>query len=121
MKISLLPCLLVLAPLVACGGSDTSGGGGGGSGTTCTADNATKTTSVSLQGSAFSPDCILVDQGATVTFTNADGFDHQIVGGGGDTGNLAGGASGTITFDSAGSVDINCTIHPSMVATVIVQ
>lgn len=38
-----------------------------------------------------------------------------------DTGNLAQGQSGSITFDSPGQFDYQCAIHTGMTGTVIVE
>ena len=75
--------ILPLAALLACGGGSSSTGpgttggtnnppGGGGS-------NPVATASVEMKNTAFTPKAIKVSSGATVTWTNADGFGHNVV------------------------------------------
>jgi plastocyanin len=77
--------------------------------------------SVTIEGFAFSPATVTVNVGDTVTWTNNDGTAHTATGSGFDTGNIAGGASDSVTFQSAGSFDYVCSIHPQMTGTVVVQ
>jgi plastocyanin len=76
---------------------------------------------VTIEGFAFSPATVTVSVGDSVTWTNNDGTAHTATGSGFDTGNIAGGASGSVTFQSAGSFDYACSIHPQMTGTVVVQ
>lgn len=68
----------------------------------------------------FVPKTITVKRGATVTWTNRDIAVHNVTF---NTGGFASGdilANGTYSrrFDTVGSYDYRCTIHPSMIATV---
>lgn len=76
-----------------------------------------------IQGMSFSPAAITVSVGDTVTFTNRDGAPHTAtaVDGSFSTATLRKGKSETITFDSAGSFDFFCKIHPGMKGTITVQ
>jgi hypothetical protein len=56
-----------------------------------------------------------------VTWSNEDPTPHTATGGAFDTGNLGTGASATVTFDTAGTFDYVCTIHPQMAGTVVVE
>jgi plastocyanin len=89
-----------------------------GGGVALAADHA-----VNIAGSAFSPATVTVTVGDTVTWTNSDQISHTATADGGafDTGTLGNGASGTITFSTAGSFPYHCTIHPSMAGTVTVE
>jgi plastocyanin len=76
---------------------------------------------VTIEGFAFTPATVTVNVGDSVTWTNNDGTAHTATGSGFDTGNIAGGASNSVTFQSAGSFDYACSIHPQMTGTVVVQ
>lgn len=79
--------------------------------------------SVAIAGFAFSPASVTIDVGDSVTWTNNDDITHTATADGGsfDTGNLGSGASGAVTFNTAGSFPYHCEIHPQMAGTVIVQ
>ena len=89
-----------------------------GAGTVAAADET-----VTISGLAFLPPSVTVTEGDTVTWTNEDGMPHTATGSGGsfDTGTLADGASGAVTFDTAGTFAYICSIHPTMTGTVIVE
>lgn len=76
---------------------------------------------VTIEGFTFKPQAVTVNVGDSVTWTNADADAHTATGSGFDTGNIAGGASQTVTFQSAGSFAYSCSIHPTMTGTVRVQ
>lgn len=80
---------------------------------------------VTIAGFAFSPATVTVAVGDTVTWTNNDDVPHTATSSSGvspafDTGNLSEGASGTVTFNTAGSFSYFCKIHPNMTGTVVV-
>jgi len=91
----------------------------------CSAATATATTSVTIQASAFTPRCILVAAGATVTFTNSDSVIHTVTMDGVpaayDSGNLSPAQSFQHLFSAAGTSTYHCTVHFGMKGTVIVQ
>jgi len=105
----------------ACGGSSDYAGGA----PACSAATATATTSVSIRASAFTPACITVAAGATVTFTNSDSILHTVTADGVpaayDSGNLAPGLTFQHVYAAAGTSSYHCTIHTGMKGTVIVQ
>jgi plastocyanin len=72
---------------------------------------------------SFSPACIQVPAGTTVTFTNADGVTHTVTADDGtyDSGNLAPTRAFTHLYATAGTSAYHCTIHAGMSGTVIVQ
>jgi|SRR5688572_12282210 len=113
--------LLPFAALLACGGggSDTTGpgtGGGGGGGTVAT-------TSVDMQGDRFTPAAIRVAPSATVTWTNSDGYNHNVIFGG-TVGTIATFATGTRTLQmpaAAGTYAYSCNLHTGMSGSVTVQ
>ena len=105
------------------GGRGAYGYGGGGSTVAASVPPGT----VALQGYAFTPATLSVAKGASVTFSNQDAVPHAIVIGDAGTpaagqspDRIAPGQSGSITFPTAGTVKLTCTIHPSMSMTVTV-
>lgn len=78
---------------------------------------------VSISGFSYSPGSVTVTVGDTVTWTNSDAQAHTATADDGswDTGSISNGASGTVTFSTAGTFPYHCAIHPEMTGTVIVQ
>jgi amicyanin len=87
--------------------------------------NAVATTAVTIQNYMFSPMVIKVKAGATVTWTNKDGVQHNVVANqpSPDAPNgplFAFNQTYSFTFKKAGTYAIHCAVHPYMHATVIV-
>lgn len=84
---------------------------------------AVETNQVNIQGFTFSPVQVRVKKGTTVTFTNKDASQHSATADNGsfDTGLLSNGESKTVTFDTVGTFNYHCKMHPSMRATIIVE
>jgi plastocyanin len=78
---------------------------------------------VAVANFAFDPQSVTVNVGDSVTWTNGDAEAHTATGDGGsfDTGSIAGGASASVTFDTAGTFAYICSIHPTMTGTVVVE
>jgi len=74
------------------------------------------TTNIVMSGSVFVPAIDTVTVGSTVTWKNNDGFLHTATSDGGvwDTGDVGGGATGSATFNTAGTYPYRCTYHASM-------
>jgi plastocyanin len=89
-----------------------------GTGAAVAADHA-----VTIADFAFAPQTVTVTVGDTVTWTNDDAVIHTATAtdGSWDTGDLAQGQSGAITFTAAGTFAYLCTPHPTMTGTVVVQ
>jgi plastocyanin len=86
-------------------------------GTAVAADQA-----VTIAGFAFSPKTVTVNVGDTVTWTNNDTATHTATSAGNfDTGSIGGGASKSVTFQTAGTFAYVCSIHSSMTGTVVVR
>jgi plastocyanin len=70
----------------------------------------------------FGPDTLTVPVGTSVTWTNQDGDPHTVVAKDGSfrSGALTKGGSFQHTFDKPGTYQYLCSIHPFMVATVVV-
>ncbi len=77
---------------------------------------------VTIQNFAFSPASLEVAVGTTVTWTNQNSAPHTATADDGsfDTGQLAQGQSGSVTFDTAGTFAYFCAIHPNMRGTITV-
>jgi plastocyanin len=75
---------------------------------------------VSMRDFSFAPATVSVSVGDTVTWRNDGKIDHTATANDGsfDTGNVASGQSGSVTFEKAGSFAYICTIHPNMKGTV---
>jgi plastocyanin len=71
----------------------------------------------------FTPASLTVKSGTTVTWTNTGSAPHTVTADDGSfaSGTLAGGATFQQTFAKAGTYAYHCSIHHSMVATVVVQ
>jgi plastocyanin len=81
-----------------------------------------KGVSVEIKDFAFEPKTVTIRLGQTVTWTNQDSAAHTVVGDGGiDSGDLSKGKSYSKTFDTEGTLDYHCSIHPQMKGQVIVQ
>jgi YVTN family beta-propeller protein len=89
-----------------------------------TAAVTTAAASVTIDKFAFSPPTLTVNAGQAVTFTNNDAVTHTATSttGAWDSGDLpAGGGSFTVTLTRPGTYAYKCTIHPSMMGTLIVR
>ena len=70
---------------------------------------------------SFSPNPATLPAGQTVVWHNVDGITHRVVLNSGslDTGDLAPGASSRPMSINTGGGPYHCTIHPSMVGTIV--
>ena len=95
---------------------------GGGGGSVCTSANATKLTgTLTIKGSAFSPNCFSVASGSTISVANGDSGAHNFTVKGTDVFvPLPGGETGEATAPAPGTYDFVCTIHRWMTGTIIV-
>lgn len=77
---------------------------------------------VKIAGFKFNSDNLEVKVGEMVEFMNEDGAPHTATADDGsfDTGFLNKGEAATITFDTAGSFDYFCAVHPNMRGNVTV-
>jgi len=106
--------VLAAASVVACSGSKDNSNDpltvGGSSETVVMSDNE------------YAPGNLQVPAGATITFTNEGNAVHDAVDGEErwETGNLKGGESETLSFDTPGEYAYKCTFHPGMKARITV-
>lgn len=82
----------------------------------------TGVTKMNIQNMAFMSPNIQVKVGTTVTWTNQDSVPHSVTFKNGmkDSGLLNQGQSFSYTFNTPGTYQYYCTVHPYMVATVTV-
>lgn len=76
---------------------------------------------ISIQNFAFNPAALTVKVGDTVTWTNNDSVLHQIKSDTFNSNQLSKGQSYSFTFQTAGTFDYSCAIHPTMKGQIIVQ
>lgn len=100
---------------VACGDSDD-GDGGTGNGSGAPLDSTT----VGLKNLKFRPDKLTVKVGDTVTWKWQENVLHNVVADGFKSENLSKGEY-KHTFDTAGTYEYKCSIHPGMEGEVVVQ
>lgn len=79
---------------------------------------------VGQAGKTFNPGDLKVHVGDSVKFNNDDTVTHAVlVRGPAETnlGQIKPGDAKSVTFDQAGTYDVNCAIHPKMKLTVTVE
>jgi plastocyanin len=101
------------------GNTTTSAAGTDGSTTTAAAGGD----AVAIADYAFSPTPLTVAAGTTVTWTNADDFDHTTTADDGawDSGPLSTGDPFEHTFEEPGTFAYHCDIHNFMQAEIVVE
>jgi plastocyanin len=108
--------------LAACGGGGSSSGTtGAGSGS---ADTNATTNAIAIKNFTFSPKTVTVPRGTAVTWTNKDDVTHTVTGTGSAglmSGDLRGGKTYTMTFNTAGTFSYMCSIHQYMHGTIVVR
>ena len=75
---------------------------------------------VVIQNMAFSPSTLTIKVGDKVTWTNQDSVGHSATADDNsfDTGVLAQGQSGSVTFSKAGTYTYHCKVHTFMTGTI---
>jgi len=79
---------------------------------------------VAISGFAFNPATVTISKGTSVVWTNDDSATHTIVSDSGSeigSGSISQGETYVHTFDTAGTYNYHCGIHPSMKGTIIVE
>ena len=82
---------------------------------------ATGPAAITISNFSFTPATLTVAVGSTVTWTNTDATAHAVRFTDQDGPQIATGASYSRTFSTAGSYTYQCSIHPYMTGTVVVQ
>ena len=125
LRVALLALAIVVLATVGvmagCSSSTSTPPATGGSSAPAAGSPGAAGTAVSIANFAFSPASLTVKVGDSVTWKNDDSTAHTVAFAAFDSGSIAPGASYSHKFDSAGTFDYKCSIHPSMTGTVIVQ
>jgi plastocyanin len=84
---------------------------------------ASATTTVQIKRAGFSPASVTINQDDSVTWTNADTIDHQVVANGGSFASpvLKPGKSYTHTFRGGGTFRYHDALHPTLKGTIVVR
>lgn len=84
-----------------------------------------ETYSVAQENKEFTTKALTVKVGDTVDFVNNDSFFHNVFSLSDaamfDLGSYPQGESKSVTFDTAGTVEIECAIHPNMKMVITVE
>lgn len=118
-----LLCLILVLLIVGCSQQQTQTMTDNQPDVTPTGGLAVKT-DVEIVNFAFNPDTVTIKKGTTIIWTNMDSVQHTVTSVSGnemDSDKLSKGQTYTHTFDTAGTYDYYCTIHPSMHGTVVVE
>jgi plastocyanin len=116
--------LVVVAMVMACAACSSGGDATTTTGATSSTAAAAGPVEVSIADFAYAPALATVGVGGTVTWTNDDsGLPHTATSadGGWNSETLQPGESFSFTFETAGTFDYTCNIHPSMSGTVTVE
>lgn len=79
---------------------------------------------ISIQNMMFTPSQINIAKGGEVTWTNNDSIAHTVTsdtGGELNSGDIQPGSTYSHTFNTTGSFQYHCSIHPSMRGTIVVK
>ncbi len=76
---------------------------------------------VTIKNFSFTPEVLTVKQGAKVTWINQDSVTHKIKSDTFNSSDLNQGDKFEFTFNTKGSFDYSCSIHPSMTGKIIVE
>jgi plastocyanin len=73
---------------------------------------------VAQKNKSFSVKKLKIKVGDSIKFANEDGFAHNVFSlspaKGFDTGSFGSGQTRSVTFDKAGTVEVECAVHPDM-------
>lgn len=70
--------------------------------------------SVAIKGFSFQPEDIVISPGGTVTWANEDDTAHTVKFADGESPQISRGGAYAKKFDSAGTYEYSCGIHPTM-------
>ena len=111
MRHTILAALVAAALLAGCGGDDDK-------------STAGATDTIRIKDFLDDPEPVTVRAGQRITVVNEDSAPHTVTEEGGspsfDSDTVKGGASGSITFDKAGTFKYFCLFHPTMKGSVTV-
>ena len=112
-KVCIMGLLIAVALISACYGTQET------TGSTTSTEN-----SIEIKGFAFNPSTTTVKKGTTVTWTNKDNSAHTVTTTNApesfDSGSLSKDKAFSQTFNTAGTYEYYCSIHPNMKGKLIV-
>ncbi len=76
---------------------------------------------INIKEYSFSPSTLTVKAGTTVTWTNNDPSPHNIKSSAFKSPDIDPGGTFKFTFDTPGTFNYNCGIHPTMAGTIVVE
>ena len=76
---------------------------------------------VAISNFSFSPKEITIKSGDSVVWTNDDSATHTVTGSGWGSSDLKQGQTYSQTFDTVGTYEYYCNLHPSMTGSVVVK
>jgi plastocyanin len=78
---------------------------------------------ITIKNLAFDPSTLTVKVGTNVTWTNEDSMSHTVTSDDGlfASGSLGNGQTFIYMFNTTGTYDYHCSIHPSMTGKIIVE
>ncbi|MBI5158530.1 cupredoxin family copper-binding protein [Candidatus Micrarchaeota archaeon] len=126
-KANLFLCLVAVLVLIAgCTGQQgrqAAGQGQQNESTVASASSsgASKTVTVEIKDSAFTPSTATIKAGGKVKWSNKDSVDHTIKMGSYESTRMSQGLSFTYEFKEKGTYDYICGLHPSMRGTIVVE
>src|SRR5256885_16832058 len=118
---------------MAGGGGGWGGGGGGwgrseGGAPASSAPVSGNVAKVSMKSIQFNPKTLTVNKGTTVVWTNDDPVGHDVTKQSGPgpqfssgSGDIGGGGTYKQTFNTPGTINYVCTVHPGMTGTIVVK
>lgn len=89
--------------------------------TTPTMTQPSSAHTVQIKGYTFTPDDLTILKGETITWENLDDVDHTVTGKGFDSKVLKHGDKFVHTFNTAGTFDYACTLHPTIIGKITVK
>jgi plastocyanin len=126
----LLISIIMMAAACATSTTTTPGGTTGSTGTTAgtsttdttaTASTTGNNNKISIKSFAFNPQVLTVTVGTPVIWTNEDATTHKIKSATFNSGDLAQGDTYEFTFNTKGTFDYSCAIHPTMTGQIVVK
>lgn len=83
---------------------------------------ASRASTVKIDGFAYRPATLTIGRGSKVVFSNHDGVTHTATRGGSfTTGRIKPGKAASITFNQRGTFRYHCLIHPRMKGKIVVD
>ena len=118
--------IIAVVALAACsssGGAGATATSGAAAGDPCATSTASGTVTAGIKDFEFDPTAVTAKVGDVITWTNNGPAGHTVTVDSApacDTGTVAAGATGSLTFSVAGTYPFHCKIHSSMKGTITI-